>query len=433
MKIKKILFYCLCVSIAIVSASMFAAFEAHIINVTAHIENGLAVNTDPIDFGTVFPQEYLEKTFAISLSDSFLDERRVDDIKYVIKQKLKPCPLVPGITPSVPIDPTCVPDTPDATPHNPTGWHYSNLCPFLSKNNTEDDGQVLQNDISHPSYFVPEQPEVPAHCVAPGPDATGILSKDIGDTVDSWTLDLKVPPVEGFVGQDWPETCLASAYVVNTNDVTYGCDLWIEATEISLPGEDGGFCTDQADVMLVLDRSGSIDAGELATLKTAAHAFATALNPDGGVHVGQTSFATNGSLDTHLTGVHVPTIANGIDGLVAGGFTNLFEGINLARGELNDANLPFERPAVPDYMVVITDGDPNRPTNIATGQAMAASEADLARADGIKVYAVGVGVTSFTETYLKTEIADDAAHYFSAADYTSLQAILEGIANCENQ
>ena len=41
---------------ALIVLPMFAAFEAHVINVTAKIENALGVVTDAIDFGTVFPQ-----------------------------------------------------------------------------------------------------------------------------------------------------------------------------------------------------------------------------------------------------------------------------------------------------------------------------------------------------------------------------------------
>ena len=52
---------------------MFAAFEAHVINVTARIENALSVNTDPISFGTVFPQEELDRLIRLSLSKSFED------------------------------------------------------------------------------------------------------------------------------------------------------------------------------------------------------------------------------------------------------------------------------------------------------------------------------------------------------------------------
>src|SRR3989344_8662517 len=66
-----------------------SAFEAHVINVTAKIENALRVNTDPIDFGTVFPQEQLDKFFDVTLSASFIEEDRVDDVEYMIRQKPK--------------------------------------------------------------------------------------------------------------------------------------------------------------------------------------------------------------------------------------------------------------------------------------------------------------------------------------------------------
>lgn len=412
-----------------------SAFEAHIINVTAHIENALKVDTKPIEFGTVFPQEYVERPFEIALSDSFKGADRVDDVEYVINQKLKPCPVHkvscgPACEKLEPIDPTCVPDDPNAVPptvpHNPTGWHYLSLCPYLSKVNTEADGTVPQNDVSHPSYFVPATATAPAHCQDVTTVASGKLSKAIQDTADAWVVDLKVPPVAGNVAQDWPAGCPT----VDSNDKTYGCDLWIEVNNISLPDGPPDICSDQADVMLVLDRSGSIDDTELATLKTAAHAFATAMNPDGGVHMGQTSFSTNGTLDTHLTGDHLGLIGPGIDALVSGGLTNLYEGINLAKGELDNLH-SHERATVPDFMVIITDGAPNQPTDEATAQLAAANEADAARAAGIQVYVVGIGVTSGTETYLKTEIADDAAHYFSAANYADLEALLEDIATCQ--
>ncbi len=204
-----------------------SAYEAHVINVTAHIENALDVHPEEIKFGIVFPQEYVMRDFTVQLSQSFLDATRVDDVAYVINQKLKPCPVheelvgLNGETIIVPNDPTCVPDTTNETPHNPTGWHYITLCPFLSKidNETADN-----NDTSHPSYWNGTS------CTWPNPgQASGNLSKLVGDTVDGWTVDLKVPPVAGSVGQDWPVDCPT----VPNNDVTYGCDLWIEVTGIS--------------------------------------------------------------------------------------------------------------------------------------------------------------------------------------------------------
>jgi hypothetical protein len=53
-------------------AAAFSAFEAHVINVTAKIENALEVPVDEIDFGTVFAQERLDKVFTVSLSDAFV-------------------------------------------------------------------------------------------------------------------------------------------------------------------------------------------------------------------------------------------------------------------------------------------------------------------------------------------------------------------------
>ncbi len=70
-----------------------SAFEAHVINVTAKIENALSVPVDPITFGTVFPQEHLNRPLDIALSSSFIDEGRVDNVNYVIKQKIKPVPI----------------------------------------------------------------------------------------------------------------------------------------------------------------------------------------------------------------------------------------------------------------------------------------------------------------------------------------------------
>lgn len=61
------------VALVIAGAAMFSAFEAHVINVTARIENAISVPQEltGLDFGTVFPQEQLVKNFTLTLSDSF--------------------------------------------------------------------------------------------------------------------------------------------------------------------------------------------------------------------------------------------------------------------------------------------------------------------------------------------------------------------------
>ena len=60
------------VAIVIGSVATMSAFEAHIINVTATIENALRIEPLVIEFGTVFPQERLDRTFTVTLNDSFI-------------------------------------------------------------------------------------------------------------------------------------------------------------------------------------------------------------------------------------------------------------------------------------------------------------------------------------------------------------------------
>lgn len=71
---KKLLTSFIAIAITVVALPMFAAFEAHVVNVTATIDNALTVPLDSLDFGEVFPQEVLDKTFDINLSNSCLNQ-----------------------------------------------------------------------------------------------------------------------------------------------------------------------------------------------------------------------------------------------------------------------------------------------------------------------------------------------------------------------
>ena len=236
---KKIIAAGAMISVVTLSAAMFAAFEAHVVNVTAHIENALAVSPQEVEFGTVFPQEYLEKDFEIELSKSFMDafysdDQRVQFVNYKIVSKPK-CWNNDSKNPLyAPVD--------FATHECPIidGMQYvvmKDLCAFLSKMPEEETG-----DVGVPSYYtsvngyasVSEDDKCE---VLDPPDvdeiicATGKLAACQGDLEDIWTVDLKVPPVKDFVGQDWPESC--RNWVVETDGVDYGCDLWVEVTGIS--------------------------------------------------------------------------------------------------------------------------------------------------------------------------------------------------------
>lgn len=197
------------------------------------------------------------------------------------------------------------------------------------------------------------------------------------------------------------------------------------------PGNGGVACEEKADVMLVLDRSGSISPGELTTLKTAATSFVDAMAPAlGGVHMGQVSFASTASLDLELTHDTV-SIKNAINALTSGGNTNLSAAIDLAVAELGsvrDKTPDSGVGASPDYIVIISDGAPNA----GGGEAGATASADAAKAAGITIYVVGVGVGSTAaEDFLKS-IATSDEHYFSADDFDDLAEELAKIATCPN-
>ena len=240
------------IGVIVAGAAAFSAFESHIINVTARIENALFVQEDAIDFGTVFPQEYLESTVRVALSDSFLGEDRVDDIEYVIKQKPKvkePCDFVTQASaPSglatlfglikvaqaqEPCDPHTnpIPGDPYATifpsTHQPDGivaWRYCEenlpvnapyglteedledeywtfcylpLANYLSKHENTDDGEETDNDNSvdafHQAYEWANDGTTLPSSLDPEFIAGGRLIRSAGDTEDSWTIDLKVP------------------------------------------------------------------------------------------------------------------------------------------------------------------------------------------------------------------------------------------------
>lgn len=226
---------------AIAVLPLFAAFEAHVINVTARIENALLVHPESLEYGTVFPQEHLDSSFFITFSQSFstASQRRVGNIDYVIKQKPKPredkiaslggveaardwCHLNHPVNPGDPNDPyyaNC----------------YPSLCPYLSKH--PDNLPLPGNDHGLPPFHNPDL-EV----------ASGTLVKfngngnNIGnDPADMWTVDLAVPCFNGYCAQDWADFVHGLNPAANPDDYmvppalehqVFGCDLWVEVTKI---------------------------------------------------------------------------------------------------------------------------------------------------------------------------------------------------------
>ena len=245
-----------------------SAFEAHVINVTAQIENALQIATKVIPFGTVFPQEELDREFRIQLSDSFVRADRVDDVEYIIRQKPK-CGVtsedgevldgptwtghvvvtqvldesgqVIGYTSSI----DCEQDRPKEVDPSPAGdldfYLLPSLCEYLSKHEITEDGQETNNDKKDvPAFHKPWVIDANGNIV--WNEAEGRLAKSAPDFFDIWNIDLKVPCFGDHCAQDWDKfvtdinpSASSTQYIqpIGNEHKIFGCNLWIEVTEVS--------------------------------------------------------------------------------------------------------------------------------------------------------------------------------------------------------
>jgi len=223
------------ISVVAVGAGVvgMSAFEAHVINVTAHIENALYVPVEAagLSFGTIFPEEVLYKNFDFGFSDSFKAEDRVDDVEYVLRQKPKCGVPVPNTDPIEYSDFVQVTDGPNGTFVCPKdSVMLPLLCPYLSKTELDDAGKPTSNTI--PAFHGPLTNWTMADTLAT--QLRGRLSKASGKTSSSWMLDLHAPCFKGMCAQD---NVIPPDYQADPQyeSELFGCDLWIEVTNISLP------------------------------------------------------------------------------------------------------------------------------------------------------------------------------------------------------
>ena len=202
--------------------------------------------------------------------------------------------------------------------------------------------------------------------------------------------------------------------------------------------ESKGTCISPVDIMLVIDRSGSMTAIEggntrLQNAKNASITFVNNVNFSKD-KVGLDSFNETATLDRNLTS-NKTLITNAINALKAGGATNIGDGIKLGRQELVAHGGPTKA------MILLSDGapnvmtlpngstrfcfvDPQSPTNCTI---YASNQSNITKAAGIEIFTIGLGVNNFTESLLK-EIATVPTNYFSAPNSTILTSIYLQIA-----
>jgi uncharacterized protein YegL len=188
---------------------------------------------------------------------------------------------------------------------------------------------------------------------------------------------------------------------------------------VALSMQAVGDCTSTGspvDAMLVIDRSGSMGGQRIVDAKAAANTFVDemSLPPD---RVGVASFASSGagSLDAGLTDAEAD-VATAINGLNAGGMTDMEEGLEFAETELLDNGDPAKAPVI----IILSDGHHNEST---PGELQAT--ADRIKGAGIRIISIGLGNANANQLRAIASSADD---YYYAPDSTQLAAIYQQIA-----
>ena len=210
--------------------------------------------------------------------------------------------------------------------------------------------------------------------------------------------------------------------VINMDQINCGGTLRVTLALTATPD----IVSNPTDIVLVLDRSGSMSGIPLASMKAGAKTFidiieeATDRVKDGqigsGSRIGIVSFAETATADAQLI-TSVDTLKAAVDSLSAGGSTNHADAFSKA------AELFFPASGNAKVIVMFTDGN-------TTAGAPPAPVAAAARAQGIIIYCIGlVGADGVDVDTLNEWATDpDASHVAITPDAADLEALFAELA-----
>lgn len=202
------------------------------------------------------------------------------------------------------------------------------------------------------------------------------------------------------------------------------CDGTLKVTLALAASPD--ISSNPTDIVLILDRSGSMAGSPLTNLKTGAKAFIDIIdeatdgvkdgNIGGGSHIGIVSFASTAMQDTQLI-TSVQTLKDAVDALHADGQTNHADAFTKAI-ELFDPQSTNAK-----VMVMFTDG--NTTTGLPPSPVAAA-----ARAAGIVIYCIGlIGADGIDVSALNDWATDpDSSHVAVTPDEADLEQLFKDLA-----
>ncbi|MGB9872617.1 MAG: VWA domain-containing protein [Anaerolineae bacterium] len=197
--------------------------------------------------------------------------------------------------------------------------------------------------------------------------------------------------------------------LTNSPDSTEWDPAWARWVGGCVPG------TTPVDVMLVIDRSGSMSGQPLADAKVAAKGFVDRMNMAQD-QIGLVSFADSATLNQQLTH-SANAVKSAIDALSAGGSTNMTAGINAAQAELTSSRHNL---AARPVILFMSDGQPTVDT-----PASAVAAAQAAKNAGTRIFTIGLGSV---DDNLMRQIASSPSDYYYAPTSADLAAIYQTIA-----
>ncbi|MBC5730950.1 vWA domain-containing protein [Pseudoflavonifractor hominis] len=216
--------------------------------------------------------------------------------------------------------------------------------------------------------------------------------------------------------------------VTNSNKVInqdrIDCDGSLRVTLAITAAPD--IISNPTDIVLVLDRSGSMAGEPLSTMKIGAKTFidiideATDSSKDGqigsGSRMGVVSFSSTAVADTQLI-TSVDALKNAVDGLSAGGSTNHADAFTKAMELFEPASSNAK------VIVLFTDGN-------TTAGAPPAPVAAAARAQGITIYCIGlIGSDGLDIDALNNWATDpDTSHVAVTPDLADLEELFAELA-----
>ena len=203
------------------------------------------------------------------------------------------------------------------------------------------------------------------------------------------------------------------------------------------PIENEELCEAAVDVVLIMDRSGSMGweiPTRLSQAKIAANSFLDNLGADDQSAV--VSYASEAALDKELSGDH-PVTQTAVNNLAAKGGTNIGDAIYLSNEELGSARM---NPQAVKAAILLTDGRATCPHYNSERYGMcgfveddeditytldaASAAADL----GYKIFTIGLGKQYKINEEMLQEVADTTgAEYYHAPNSEDLESIYESI------